>query len=389
MSSKRGNGEGSIGKYKNGWRARIMIGTNEEGKPIRKEFYGKTRKEVSAKLDEFKRHLSLGTISSDDKVTVEQWFFTWLFEYRSKDLKPKSFERYEGLYRNYIKSTDLGKIKLKDLRVTHLQKYYNKLLDDGISIPTVKQINTKLKTCLTEAEKQGFVPRNYCAMVNLPSEKKEIKLEVLTLEHQKLFLKAIDGHKLEVLFLVALGTGLRIGEILGLKWSDINFNENYLTVKRTLQRVSFIDKDGKREYKVIEQEPKTVNSFRQIPIPRDVLHKLKQHRKYQNQEKLKAGELYENKNFVFCNELGYPIDDKRPGRNLTNILKKLDIEPIKFHGLRKTYATRLFENDVPAKTVQVLMGHSDIAITLNIYTQVMDDKKVEAVEKLNDIFALV
>ncbi|VHV47634.1 phage integrase [Clostridioides difficile] len=115
---------------------------------------------------------------------------------------------------------------------------------------------------------------------------------------------------------------------------------------------------------------------------------MKEHKVSQNTDILKAGELYRNDNYVFCNKLGVPIDDKRPLRNLKSILNSLDIEPIKFHGLRKTYATRLFENNVPPKAVQVLMGHYDISITLNIYTQVMEDKKVEAVEKLDKIFSL-
>lgn len=225
-------------------------------------------------------------------------------------------------------------------------------------------------------------------MVNIPVEKKENKLEILTLEQQKSFIKSIDGHKLEVLFLIALGTGLRLGELLGLKWSDIDFKNFSLTVKRTLQRTYFIDKTGNRELKVLAQDPKTSNSYRTVPIPKDVLNKLKEHKVNQNTDILKAGELYRNDNYVFCNELGVTIDDKRPLRNLKSILNSLNIEPIKFHGLRKTYATRLFENDVPPKTVQVLMGHYDISITLNIYTQVMEDKKVEAVEKLDKIFSL-
>ncbi|AXU62232.1 phage integrase family protein [Clostridioides difficile 824] len=388
MATKRANGEGSIGKYKDGWRSRIMIGYNEDGKPIRKEFYGKIQKEVKDKLDAYKKQYYLSSDISDDKITLEHWFYNWLFEYRIKDLKPKSFERYESIYRNYIKDTDLGNVKLKDLRVSHIQKYYNRLLDSNKSIPTIRQINTKLKTCLSEAEKQGLIQRNYCTMVNIPVEKKENKLEILTLEQQKSFIKVIDGHKLEVLFLLALGTGLRLGELLGLKWFDIDFKKSNLTVKRTLQRTYFIDKTGNRELKVLEQEPKTSNSYRTVPIPKDVLNKLKEHKVNQNTDILKAGELYRNDNYVFCNELGIPIDDKRPLRNLKSILNSLDIEPIKFHGLRKTYATRLFENDVPPKTVQVLMGHYDISITLNIYTQVMEDKKVEAVEKLDKIFSL-
>lgn len=125
-----------------------------------------------------------------------------------------------------------------------------------------------------------------------------------------------------------------------------------------------------------------------VLLKNSILFKLKELKKLQNQNKLKSGGSYIDNDYVFCNELGVPIDDKKPRRNLTSILKNLNIEPIKFHGLRKTYATRLFENDVPPKTVQELLGHSSIEITMDIYTQVMDYKKVEAVEKLDSIFAL-
>ena len=135
------------------------------------EFYGKTQKEVKDKLDAYKKQYYLSSDISDDKITLEHWFYNWLFEYRIKDLKPKSFERYESIYHNYIKDTDLGNVKLKDLRVSHIQKYYNRLLDSNKSIPTIRQINTKLKTCLSEAEKQGLIQRNYCTMVNIPVEK--------------------------------------------------------------------------------------------------------------------------------------------------------------------------------------------------------------------------
>lgn len=394
MASKRANGEGSINKYivngvQKGWRASISAGRDSNGKLIRKQFYGQTQKEVKSKLEEYKKQLSLGALPSDDKLTLEQWYYTWLFDYRIKDLKPKSFEKYEGIYRNYIKDTSLGKIKLKDLRATHLQQYYNKLLDiDKKAISTIKGLNTRLKPCLAEAEKQGYIQKNYCKMVTLPKDNTTKEIKVLTPNQQKLFIEAIKGHNLEVLFLIALGTGLRLGEILGLKWCDIDFNNGTLTVNRNLQRVTEIDRDGKRESKVIEQLPKTKNSIRTVPIPQNILSRLKDHRLEQNKNKLKIGEAYLNNDYVFCNNLGYPIDDKRPARNLKSILTKLNIEPIKFHGLRHTYATRLFEANVPPKTVQVLMGHYDISITLDIYTKVMPEKKLEAVEKLNSIFIL-
>ncbi|WP_195251237.1 tyrosine-type recombinase/integrase [Romboutsia sp. 1001713B170207_170306_H8] len=394
MANKRANGEGSISKYivngvNKGWRASISIGSDENGKYIRKQFYGKTQKEVKEKLEEFKKQMSLGALPSDDKLTLEQWYYTWLFDYRIKDLKPKSFEKYEGIYRNYIKGSNIGKIKLKDLRATHLQKHYNELIDlYNKPVSTVKSLNTRLKPCLAEAEKQGYIQKNYCKMVTLPKDNTTKEIKVLSSDQQKLFIEAIKGHNLEVLFLVALSTGLRLGEILGLKWSDIDFNTGTLTVNRTLQRVTQIDRNGNRESKVIEQLPKTKNSIRTIPIPKNILIKLKDHKVEQSKNRLKLGDLYSNNDYVFCDNLGYPIDDKRPARNLKSTLTKLDIEPIKFHGLRHTYATRLFEANVPPKTVQVLMGHYDISITLDIYTHVMEDTKLEAIDKLNEIFIL-
>lgn len=388
MASKRANGEGSIGKYKDGWRSRIMIGYDEDGKPIRKEFYGKTQKEAKEKLEQFKKQYLMQNIVVDDKTTVEQWFYTYIFEYKQNKIKPSSFERYEGLYRNYILDSELGMTTLSKLNVTIIQKYYNSLLEKGVPASTIKSINQHLKPCLGEAEKQDYIRKNYAKMIELPKISKENKLEILTLDQQRQFLKAIEGHKLQMLFLIALGTGLRLGEILGLKWSDIDFKSETLTVRRTLKRVGFINKDLDKDYKVIEQEPKTNTSYRTVPIPRDVFIKLREHKKKQNAEILKVGELYHNNNYIFCNEVGYALDSKRPTRNLQSILKKLDIEPIKFHGLRKTYATRLFEAGVPPKTVQTLMGHADIAMTLNIYTQVMDEVKVEAVDKINNLFAL-
>ena len=391
MANKRANGEGSIVKRMRngkqvGWRASITIGYNDNGKPIRKEFEGKTQSDVKNKLEQYKKEMLLGTISSDDKITVSEWFYTWLYDHRIQDLKPKSFEKYEGIYRNYIKDSELGKVKLKDLRVTHIQRYYNKLQKvDNKPPSTIKGINTRLKPCLGEAEKQGYIQKNYCKMVTLPKDNNTKTIKVLSKEEQQRFIEAIKGHKLEMLFLVALGTGLRLGELLGLKWSDIDFNTGMLTVNRTLSRSK---NPVTGVYEILEQTPKTKNSNRTIPIPNDILNKLKEHKKNQNKQRLFIGEAYINNNYVFTDDIGNSIDDKRPGRNLTSILKKINIEPIKFHALRHTYATRLFEANIPPKTVQILMGHYDISITMDIYTHVMDDTKLEAVEKLNSIFII-
>ncbi|MCE9676021.1 site-specific integrase [Paraclostridium bifermentans] len=389
MAKKRANGEGCICELRRngvrvGWRALISIGKDSNGKDKRKEFTGKTQGEVKKKLEEYKKEMLLGILSTDDKITLGEWYYTWLYDYRIKELKPKSFEKYEGIYRNYIKNSELGKIKLKDLRATHIQRYYNKLQKQyNKPSSTIKEINTRLKPCLGEAEKQGYLQKNYCKMVTLPKNNTKKNIKVLNKKEQQMFIEAIKGHKLEMLFLIAISTGLRLGELLALKWSDIDFNTRMLTVNRTLSRVK---NQTTNKYEIIEQMPKTKNSSRVVPIPTNILTKLKDHKKIQNKQKLLIGEAYINNNYVFADDIGNPIDDKRPGRNLKSILTKLSIEPIKFHALRHTYATRLFENNIPPKTVQVLMGHYDISITMDIYTHVMEDTKLEAVEKLNNIF---
>ena len=281
MANKRANGEGSINKYivngvQKGWRASISAGRDDNGKLIRKQFYGKTQKEVKEKLEDFKKQLSLGALPTDDKITLEQWYYTWLFDYRIKDLKPKSFEKYEGIYRNYIKGTSLGRIKLKDLRATHIQQYYNKLTDIDNKPPSIiRGLNTRLKPCLSEAEKQGYTQKNYCKLVTLPKDNTIKNINVLSKQEQQKFIEYINGHKLETFFLLALGTGLRLGELLGLKWSDIDFNTGTLSVNRSLSRVK---NQSTGVYEVIEQIPKTKNSIRTVPIPKSILFKLREYK---------------------------------------------------------------------------------------------------------------
>lgn len=390
MAKRRSNGEGSIVKNMRngiqiGWRASITIGTDDKGKLIRKQFTGKTQQDVKNKLQEYKKQMLMGVLN-EGKLTVSDWFYSWLFDYRKQDLKPKSFQRYHGIYKNYIENTDFGNIKLNDLRTTHLQRHYKKLLDNGATPTTIRQINTNLKTCLNEAERQGYIQKNWCKLVTLPKKENNKEVKVLTKQEQEKFLEAIKGHELELLYIVALGTGLRIGEILGLKWSDIDFKNNELHVNRSLQKAAIYENDKIVRYEVQETTPKTKNSLRTIPVPQNIIKKLIAHKKEQNELILLLQEEYDNKNYVFCNKLGKTIEDKRPGRNLKTILTAIGIEPIKFHALRHTYATRLFEAGIPPKTVQHLMGHSDIDTTMNIYTHVMKEQKLEAIEKINSIF---
>ena len=389
--SKRANGEGSIAFYssRNCYRGQLTIGVDENGKPKRKSFYGKTKKEVKEKMETYKL-LNPINKAAINEYTVATWFNYWVWNIKKRDIKPKTFERYECIYRNYIKGSEIANIPLYKFKLNNLQAYYNRLSDNGKSPSIIKTINEKLKSSMIDAEKNGYIEKNYCQLVNLPKEKmKEKKIEVFSVDQQNDFLEIIKGHEFEILFLLAIGTGLRRGELLALRWSDIDFENKTINVDSNIQQAYIFEDEETKRLEKIEQEPKTINSFRTVPIPSKVLDKLQEHKQKQEQYKLAFQERYIDNDFVICDKYGKALDVKRPTRMFYSIQKKMGIpedEKIKFHGLRKTYATRLFEKEVPPKTVQMLLGHSEISITLDIYTQVMENKKVEAIEKIDDIF---
>jgi integrase len=188
-----------------------------------------------------------------------------------------------------------------------------------------------------------------------------------------LLLSAIKGHKFEKLFLMALGTGLRQGELLALKWENVNFQEKYLNVKETIKTVYVFDNDGNKTRETLIQKPKTNTSVRQVFLP-DIIIEL-------------LINIPHNSEFVFCDENGNPISAKTIFGNWKKILKDNNIPHKKFHALRHTYATMLLNKGVDLKTVQDLMGHSDISIT-QIYLHILPKTKNDAVNRLNEILKL-
>ncbi|OAA92949.1 tyrosine-type recombinase/integrase [Clostridium coskatii] len=396
MPSKKANGEGSVQKYYKdgvlkGWRTTITIGRDDTGKLVRKQFYGKTKLDAIKKKDEYMNKSAAGLLPCDEKITLQEWIKIWLYEYRINDLRPSSLAEYNSLYKNYILNSQIGMRKLKDLKSTNIQAYYNTLVKDKHKTPnTIKSINKMLKPAINQAVKENYIIINPCNNVILPkiTDKKEI--QIFTLEEEEKFLKSIQDHRNRALFILVLGTGLRIGEVVALKWSDIDFENNELKVQRTFKRVSKINIENPAENKtaIIEQEPKTKSSKRTIPVPLNIMEELKKHKKRQLEEKLKSGDIYVNNDLVFPNELGEPTDTRNLTRSYERALKKAKIDYRNFHALRHTYATRLFEADVPLKTVQELLGHADISTTANIYTHVLPKQKIKAVDRINHLFAL-
>lgn len=384
---KKANGEGSINKYKNGWRATITIGRNSNGTLIRKQFYGKTKIEAINKMNEFKLKYKNGLIPNNEKITLAEWFYIWLFDFKSNTLKSSTIERYNSLYKIYIKEQYIGTFKLKDLNSPIIQKYYNELKDKGISATTIKMLHKVLKSSLSQAQNINYIPINYCNNVTppkIPPHTKD-KIEIFSIEEQKNFLDFIKNHKYKMFFILALSTGLRIGELVALRWSDIDFNKSTLKVTKAISR-SYKLIDNTRTFILEETTPKTPSSIREVPIPNNVLHQLMLYKSSQDKIKESAKSVYNDNNFLFANELGEMLLPDTLSKSYNKVLKAANIPHKKFHSLRHTYATRLFERGVPLKTVQKLLGHSSITITADIYTHVSPTEKISAVEKLNDLF---
>lgn len=374
------------------YRITATIGRNSNGKLIRKDFYGINKSDAEKQRDEYLNNIKSGLNVGYEKATLGELMHTWLFEVVrvSSDIKPSTFNRYEGIYRNYVKDSEIYGIKLIDIKQLTLQRYYNKLYDSGKSSNVIKNLNKLLKSFFNYEVDEGYLIKNPSnRRIVIPGEKEVSKeeIEVFSDDEIKTLIKALDGNRLKGLILLALGTGLRRGELLALKWSSIDAKNLLLSVEKSISQIGVVDKNGKRKYETIEQTPKSLNSIRKVPIPESLIPILKEQKKLKKTDKLKAGSSYEENDYIFTSENGKILNGRNMARAYERILKSAEIKYKKFHALRHTFATKLFERGEDLKTVQMLLGHSDISITSNIYTHVMPEKKNDAVQKLNDLFA--
>lgn len=372
------------------FRVTVSIGRDADGKLIRKEFYGKSKKDAEDKRDEYINGIRQGLNTDHKDVVLGKLMHTWLFEIMRVKSKYSTFERYEGIFRNYVVNSEIYGVRLSDLKTIQVQRYYNALYSDGKTSSVIENLNKLLKSFLYYAVDEGYILKNPCSgkKIIIPRGKKSenTEIEIFSDNEISLLKKALAGHKHKCLILLALGTGLRQGELLALKWDDINFDTCELTVNKSIKKVKIISADGVGERKFVEQSPKTKTSNRIVPIPSNLIKVIEEHKTIQEKQKSEAGTSYIDNNLIFATETGTPIVVKNLFNSYKKLLANAGIPHKKFHALRHTYATKLFERNIPLKTVQILLGHSDISITANIYTHVMPKEKVTAAEKLNDLF---
>lgn len=376
------------------YRVRATIGKKADGTPILKSFLGKSKKEAEQKRDEYLHQLRLGLNVDFDKATLGELMHTWLYDFKrvSENIKPATFSRYEGVYRKYIQPYPIANIKISELKTVVIQRFYNDLFEEGKTSASIRTLNSLLSNFITFAIEQDYLIKNPLKGTTIPSNPGELtkdrKLDVYTDDEIKQLKKAIKGYIHENLILVALGTGLRQGELLGLQWKHIDFDKKTITVNQTLKTYSDIKSDGTRSLVTALQTPKSKHSIRVVPIPESLVVVLNKQKISTMEMAISLGKPFNDDVLVFTNsQLSY-IDARALLRSYKRMLARNDIRERDFHSLRHTYATQLIRRGVSIEVIAELLGHSSTEIT-KIYAHILDDDKQKAVDKLNDIFSVV
>src|SRR5215210_4121554 len=277
MMGRRGNGEGSIRKRKDGrWEGRYSAHTPEGRR--QKTVYGVTRKEVAEKLTEAMANRNKGLVFDAGKLTLDDHLERWLEDVVKPSASHRTYSTNAQQVRTHIAPT-LGRIKLKELRKAHIDRLYREKLHSGLSPTTVRRVHAVLHKALEEAVKGDLIPRNPAAHANVPKIKQE-EIEPLNASQAAAFMKAAKGDRFEALYVLCLMCGLRQGEALALRWQDIDFDGSTLRVTRQLQRMR---RDGKKSGRLLFSEPKNA-SRRTVGLPQRAVGALKSHRKRQLEE---------------------------------------------------------------------------------------------------------
>jgi integrase len=357
MPGKRGNGEGSIRQREsNGlWEARVTI----DGKSH--SLYGKTRAEANRKLTALKANRDKGLPPLEGGVTVERFLREWLEVKRGTLPSPRTYERYAEYVRLHI-TPALGKHKLAQLAPHHIQRLYS---DKRATLAprTVHHIHSVLHNALEHAVKQGLVYRNAADLTEAPKIRKREML-VWAREEARTFLRTAEQDRFYALYLLALTTTARQGELFGLTWRDIDFEASSVSIRAAVRR----SKLRGTEMAI----PKTDPSRRVIPIDPGVVVALREHRERKNQDRDLVGEAWIDRDLVFADSLGGPLrTNNLERRHFGPMMAKAGVPRIRFHDLRHTAATLLIAEGVPIGVVSQMLGHTSAAFTLSVYAHVL------------------
>lgn len=389
MSKKRSkaNGEGTIFQRKNGqWVSEITLGRDSKtGNFVRKTLYGKTREEVWNKQRMYLLHQGRLSSAEFQSLTLGEWMLIWLTEYQTPPTtKPTTYSGYKYYIDAHIMK--IGHLLVCKIKPIDIQRFYSQLHKSGrrarsgeLSPKTVRNIHNILHKALEQAVDNGIIEWNPSDKVSLPKYKRKDP-RVLSVEEQAGFLEALTTESLtyKTLFIVALKTGMRLGEILGSTWAAVSYKERTLHVHQSLHRVKMVGSD---KTELVITGVKTASSERYVILTPKTVESLRELERYQIKQSY-TGVPDRYKNLIFKSIVGTPLEPRGVMRKLYAINKRLGYPHINFHAFRHTTATRLLEKNVHPKIVQKQLGHSDIRQTLQ-YSHISMDVQMKGIDKLD------
>jgi integrase len=372
--AKRGNGEGSIYRRKDGrWLGQYLVYTSK-GRKYR-YIYGKTRSDVSRKLTKAMVDRDGGLVFDASNLTLGEYLERWLSDTVRGTVRISTFERHEQIVRVHLVPA-LGQVKVKALTPAQVRSLHREKLDVGLASATVRKIHSTLHKALSQAVADGLVPRN-AANVKAPRPAPG-EMRPLSEVEARAFLETASESRdrFEALYVLAVTTGLRRGELLGLRWEDVDLERDRLRVGRALVR-----EGGRHEL----GETKTRRGRRLVSLTPRTMNALKAHRRRQLEERMRLSGLYEDRGLIFASNVGTPLNPENlVKRSFKPLLEKAGLPQIRFHDLRHTCATLLLSRGVHPKIVQELLGHATIAMTLDTYSHYLPPMGNQATGAMGD-----
>lgn len=376
--AKSAKGAGSIRQRPNGlWEARFSAGRDPAtGKIIRKSVYGRTQKEVRKKLTEATAAVDSGTYTAPEKITFGQWLSIWLEEYCGA-VKPRTRELYQNTVEYRIRPF-LGGVRLVSLSPVMLQGYYNQSTAGqlegvpAISGKTLRNVHGIIHKALQQAVSIGYIKTNPADACILPKYQRR-ELRPLDEQETRAFIAALEGEPLRRLFLVALFTGMREGEIMGLCWDSVDFSAGTITIRQQLQR---------HQHAYILTTPKNGKTRKIQPAP-FVMQILREEKADQAKARLQAGAVWEDgPAYVFTNAIGQHMKRQTIYQHFKKLVTSLGLPEVRFHDLRHSYAVAAIRAGDDLKTVSENLGHASVSFTLDVYGHVTGDMRKSSADRM-------
>lgn len=380
MAKKRANGEGSLRKRKDGrWEGRYTAGHDPStGKAIYKNVLGRTKAETAEKL---KAAIDASAEMDDTKkrdYKVAEWLEVWLEDWAKMSLRPSTYQTYKGFLKNHI-GPKIGKTPLEKLTSLEIQRLYKELLESGrvpskesrckpkgLAPKTVRNLHQMFSSALDVAAAQRLIRSNPAKGCTLPRVERQ-EMQTLTPDQLAAFFQEAKRSGVYELYYLDLATGLRRGELLGLKWTDIDLQRKTMRIQRSIAR---------QNGSVGEAPLKTKNAYRTLPLSEDAVGVLKEQKK-------KAGDSP----YVFPSPAGGPMSPDSVLHRLQRVLKRAGLPRIRFHDLRHTFATLALQNGVDVKTVSGMLGHYSAGFTLDTYAHVTTSAQIQAANTMGSVLA--